>query len=116
MLIQPFIENAIRYGLLHKTDGNKEILVSFNQRDVFECVIEDNGIGRRAAQKIKMSKSKMFPGITAINTKKRIEILVNSGYTETKYYFEDLYDENKNAQGTRSILILPLKNEYDKNS
>lgn len=51
LLIQPFVENAIWHGLLHK-DGMRRLLVRFetNPDEMLICTIEDNGIGREAAQ------------------------------------------------------------------
>jgi LytS/YehU family sensor histidine kinase len=49
MLIQPYVENAIWHGLMHKTNGTEglvKINISKNADDLL-CVIEDNGIGRK---------------------------------------------------------------------
>ena len=46
MLLQPYVENALWHGLMHKT-GDRKLDISFTKKSssVFECVIEDNGIG-----------------------------------------------------------------------
>ena len=52
LIIQPFIENAIVHGLLHK-EGEKELKITFNAQEKLTCIIEDNGIGREKAKTIK---------------------------------------------------------------
>jgi sensor histidine kinase YesM len=49
MIIQPFIENAIKHGLHHKIKGLRKIKIEFSQENLFKCVITDNGIGFKAA-------------------------------------------------------------------
>jgi hypothetical protein len=48
MMLQPFVENAIWHGLLLKT-GTKLLAISFSlyDTDYIQCVIEDNGLGKR---------------------------------------------------------------------
>src|SRR5690606_2555124 len=49
MVIQPFVENAIWHGLLHK-DGRGLLTIEFVRKENrIHCIIEDNGIGRKAA-------------------------------------------------------------------
>ena len=54
LMIQPVIENAIWHGLMPK-DGDKNLSVSFtNDSDEnLVCIIEDNGVGRKAAMQDK---------------------------------------------------------------
>ncbi|NIJ44775.1 sensor histidine kinase YesM [Wenyingzhuangia heitensis] len=53
MIIQPFIENSIKHGLLHKVDGVKKLEVVFKlEKEVLVCVITDNGVGVKASKKI----------------------------------------------------------------
>jgi LytS/YehU family sensor histidine kinase len=50
LLIQPFVENAIWHGLMHK-EGARRLHIGFDTDadDRLRCTIEDNGIGRNAA-------------------------------------------------------------------
>ncbi|MEL6842565.1 MAG: histidine kinase, partial [Bacteroidota bacterium] len=48
MLLQPFVENAIRHGLLHKKSGQGKLLIMFQHyQDELHCQISDDGIGRK---------------------------------------------------------------------
>ena len=56
LLLQPFAENAIWHGLMHKEgQGNLTIELNVDEK-ILTCVITDNGIGRNKAAQIK-SKS-----------------------------------------------------------
>lgn len=51
MIIQPFIENSIKHGLLHKINGVKKLEVFFKlEEEVLVCVIVDNGVGVVASE------------------------------------------------------------------
>ena len=68
MLIQPFVENAIKHGLLAKKSGRK-LRVEFNYvNQLLTIKIKDNGIGIKQAEKKKDSKGLSF-GNKAIEDK-----------------------------------------------
>src|SRR5690606_22412117 len=47
MLLQPFVENAVKHGLLHK-EGVKRLEIDFYEAgNLLFCHITDNGVGRR---------------------------------------------------------------------
>lgn len=54
LLLQPFVENAINHGLLHK-EGQGHLMVRFswdNERNEITCIIDDDGIGRERSAHI----------------------------------------------------------------
>ena len=56
LIIQPYAENAIWHGLMHKEErGHLEIRI-FQQQEILCCRINDDGIGRKKAAELK-SKS-----------------------------------------------------------
>jgi two-component system, LytTR family, sensor kinase len=58
MLIQPFVENAVKHGLLHKA-GEKKVEVNFQLSDNEQYIIatiNDNGIGRTKSAEIVFQK------------------------------------------------------------
>ncbi len=109
MLIQPFAENAIKHGLLHKK-GNKNIHIEFKKApNHLLCSIRDNGVGRKRAEEIK-HRGNCPPSFATKATSKRLEIL-NAYYKEVKIGLEiiDLYNEEGQPTGTEVILRLPTQ-------
>jgi len=63
MIIQPYIENCIKYGFIYKVNNAKiKLEFKISDDDIFHCIIEDNGIGRQKSRELsqnsKTSKSK----------------------------------------------------------
>lgn len=111
MLIQPYVENAIWHGLMHKKDGTVgkvEIILS-KQEHSLVCVIQDNGIGRDKATEIKANKPgnhKRSMGMQI--TKDRIEMINKLYDTNNCVEVIDLKDNEEKPTGTRVKLIIPF--------
>src|SRR5690606_14141010 len=76
LLLQPFVENAIWHGLINK-EGTKKLKLSFKTEDnMIQCIIEDNGIGRKRSAVIKEQKlgSAQFASKGTLLSEKRIQI------------------------------------------
>ena len=113
LLIQPFAENAIWHGLLHK-DGPKKLTVHFKAEgdESLTCIIEDNGIGRAKALEIREqninARLRESKGISII--KERLALLQQKTGEPTSIEFEDLYDEANQPAGTRVRINIPYYN------
>lgn len=110
MLLQPFVENAIWHGLMHRTEGGKLTIHIEEQGGMLLCTIQDNGIGRRRAAELK-SKSASFKKSMGVEiTANRLQMLYNgSGGGADALRIEDLEDESGEPLGTRVMLRIPLK-------
>jgi len=108
MMIQPFIENAIWHGLLHKK-GDKKLVVKFlplNDK-VIKCIIEDNGAGRNAEKKEDITGKKSL----AIDfIKQRLELLGKMNNADCTLQLIDKKDNNGNNSGTIVEITLPVLN------
>ena len=107
MLIQPFVENAIWHGLLHKHDkGILNIDIKRTGNDLV-CTIEDNGIGRQKAEalKTKPATQKSY-GIKI--TSDRLELINQTSKIKSTVTIIDLYDFMNQPRGTRVILNIPI--------
>lgn len=110
MLIQPYVENSINHGFTRLTrKGTIKIKLESMGRDVVRCIIEDNGIGRKAAEAIKMKKRKIHQSAAMGITQGRLETLQTKYKDELKISIEDLYKANEPA-GTRVTLTIPVIN------
>jgi hypothetical protein len=107
MIIQPFVENGIKHGLLHKESGTKELSIVFELNDnLLYCTIIDNGIGRAAAEKIKESQQVSF---STGATQKRLHLLQELQHTELGIEYTDLMDELGKAIGTKVQIKIPIE-------
>ena len=109
MVIQPYVENAILHGIIHKnTRGNISISLSL-QSDTILCVVEDDGVGRIKAMEIKDQSGFKHKPRGMIITKERLEILNKQAKGRISVNVIDLKDENENALGTKVEIIIPFK-------
>lgn len=112
MLIQPFVENAILHGMMHKeTRGEITIKIKEDEENqILICEISDNGIGREASAKIKeryKAEGKKHKSIGMQLTRERLEALNAETQTGVSCEIIDLYDNQHNAAGTKVIVRIP---------
>lgn len=112
LLVQPFVENAIWHGLMHK-EGERLLTVKFSERDEsIECIVEDNGIGRERSGETKLAtgqgKKHTSKGIAV--SIERLNAMGNGNGQHGSLQITDLKDENGNAKGTRVKIIFPIQN------
>lgn len=106
LLTQPYVENALRHGLLHK-EGEKRLTISLQLEEEFlNIFIEDNGIGRKAAQEIR--KKQLGKSFALEAYQKRIDLLNANSENKIQYHVEDLYNEKNQPAGTRIQLKVPF--------
>jgi hypothetical protein len=111
LLIQPFIENALVHGLLHK-NGEKELNIEFTFIDnSLQCVITDNGIGRCKASEISNRQGNHHESFALGAIEKRLEIFKKQYNEHIGYSITDLY-ENEVAKGTKVIVTMPFKRKF----
>lgn len=107
LLVQPFVENALWHGLLHK-DGERKLFIRFSEDglDNLICIVEDNGIGRMAAQTRNNRELHAGKGISV--AEERIKTFNEQNIQRSSFTIEDLKDDKGLAAGTRITLWLPL--------
>ncbi|MBL4705897.1 MAG: histidine kinase [Flavobacteriales bacterium] len=111
LLLQPFIENALLHGLMHRK-GIKKLSIKFELGEKLTCVIIDNGIGRVKAKEILLRRSGEHESFALSAIEQRMSLLNKQlGEEMGSYTIEDLY-EGDNAIGTKVKLIIPFKRQY----
>jgi ligand-binding sensor domain-containing protein len=110
MLIQPYIENALKHGLLH-VKGQKILQISFALKpgeDVLVCTVEDNGIGRERSEAIKNIRNRQHRSFATSATQKRLEILNSGREAAISVAYTDKTDGGHEATGTTVVLEVPF--------
>lgn len=81
MLIQPFVENSIKHGLLQKNGkGKLKISISFFEKQSLIIEIEDDGIGIKKAGTLMKQSHLLYTSHGKELTLKRIKLLNEMGY------------------------------------
>lgn len=109
LILQPFLENAIWHGLSSKK-GSKKVSLEVHKvsDDFIQIDIEDNGVGREQAFKIKKNKSLNRKSIGIDLTKQRLQNFTNEFKDDFALNYYDLKDKEGNATGTKVSIKIPL--------
>ncbi len=108
MLIQPFVENAVKHGLKKNEKGGFISLKFYIKDELLHCEITDNGIGRKAAAGKGLHRNGHQSLGTQV-TNERLAILKQDYGKESGYEIIDLEDENSNAIGTKVVVRIPFE-------
>ena len=109
MLIQPFVENAILHGLMHKADSGLIVIsITDNGDKTLTCQITDNGVGRKAAAEIEKGE-KAHKSVGMQLTRERLQDLNQKTKSELSYTITDLEDADGKALGTQVTIVMPVQ-------
>jgi sensor histidine kinase YesM len=109
LLLQPYVENAIWHGLMHKTEGGNIIIdISQPEEYVLHIEISDDGIGREMAKEHKSKSATRQKSFGLKMTSERLEAINHIYQTKTEVKIVDLIDADGNAAGTKVIIEIPL--------
>lgn len=110
MIIQPFVENAIKHGLNHKKDGTKKLEISFHLKDeVMTCTITDNGIGRKASQNMHDREKFKHSGMGIGISQDRIDLFNRTSDDHIDLAIRDLEGAEGKATGTEVTLTMKFR-------
>lgn len=108
LILQPYIENAIWHGLMHKESKGTLGIRLWQENGYLHCVIEDNGIGRKKARELKSRSVTRHKSMgMKINTD-RIAITNQLYNMKASVTITDLEDGKGEAAGTRVSLRIPV--------
>ncbi len=109
LLLQPFVENAIWHGLMHKPEGGAVMVTVQQPQDhLLHVEITDNGIGRAKAAEYKSKSATSNKSFGMKVTAERIEMINQLYKTATSMTIVDLSDTNGAAAGTTVIVEIPI--------
>jgi hypothetical protein len=106
MLVQPYVENAIKHGLLHKKTNRKLEVVFAKKANTIVITIDDNGIGRAKSKELNVIKNRNYNSFAMDANKKRIEIL-QQYHKNIQLQIIDKVDNLGEPLGTKVVIELP---------
>lgn len=110
LLVQPYVENAIKHGLMHKaSDRHVSIFFKMKKDDLMEVIIEDNGIGREKAAYYASLRHDKHNGFASTATQKRLDLLNHGRADYITVQCTDLHLDSE-AKGTKVTIQIPVKN------
>ncbi|WP_128544547.1 histidine kinase [Larkinella soli] len=109
MILQPFVENAIWHGLMHRdVSGPGRITIAVREQDDrLCCTIEDNGVGREKARMLEDTGDGRRPSMGMRITEERLRLLSREGLQQL-VRITDLKDSLDRVAGTRVDIQIPL--------
>jgi hypothetical protein len=109
LLLQPFCENAIWHGLMHK-DGHGHLNISIAEENKFLiCTITDDGVGRTKAETYKSKSAEKEKSLGLKITANRLALLNREQNIGTSYAIVDILNEEGNVAGTKVQLKIFYK-------
>lgn len=105
MLLQTWVENALKHGLRHYQCVGKVDVAIKKSGEYTMITVEDNGIGRTKAKELGTSGTGSGLKILA----EQIEILNHFNLKKVEMNIYDLTDSEGNANGTRMEMAIPEK-------
>lgn len=109
LILQPYVENSIWHGLMHK-EGKGHIKIEVQKVEQgIKCVVEDNGVGREKSAELKSRSALKKKSMGMQITKDRLAIINSLYKTNTSVKILDLVDSYGLGSGTRVEIEIPVK-------
>lgn len=108
MLLQPYVENAVKHGMTNEEQAVGRLIVRFTQvaPDMLECVIEDNGIGIERSRILRAMPSHHQSSGMEIS-QNRAELLNKMYNTGIQISIIDKYTQQQGDTGTVIRVLIP---------
>jgi LytS/YehU family sensor histidine kinase len=111
LLLQPYVENAIKHGLLHKK-GDKYLDIGFAKTaDGIRVTIDDNGVGRKRSQEINQRIKNKPSAFATVALTERMELFNRLQKKKIRFMITDKTDSDEHPSGTRIELLIPDYND-----
>jgi len=107
MLLQPFVENAIWHGLMHKKEKGHLSIRFLKDENMIACTIEDDGVGRARAAEMKSLSANKYKSMGMGITRDRIDIMNKMDALGISTEVIDKQDNTGMSSGTIVIVRIP---------
>jgi LytS/YehU family sensor histidine kinase len=109
MILQPFVENSVRHGLRFRRDRDGKVSIDIKkENDHLICILEDNGIGRKAALQFKSANAIEYQSKGMSLTAERIAMLNKDNSEKITMQIDDLEDDQQKPSGTKVTIKFPV--------
>ncbi|MEJ7680843.1 MAG: tetratricopeptide repeat protein [Segetibacter sp.] len=108
LIIQPYAENAIWHGLMHKEEKGHLEIDLYLCDELLCCKITDDGIGRERAAELKSKSASTHKSMGMRITADRIAMLQQKKQINTTIKITDLVLPDGSAGGTKVLLKIPV--------
>lgn len=109
LLIQPYVENAIWHGLMHKPEGGTVcVRATLLQETLLQLTITDDGVGRTRSAELKSKSASHRKSFGLKMTSERISLVNQLYHTHTQVTIRDLVDTDGQPAGTEVVLQIPI--------
>ena len=108
LIIQPYAENAIWHGLMHKEEKGHLEIELFQSEEVLCCKITDDGVGGQRAAELKSKSASTHKSMGMRITADRIAMLQQKKQIDTTIKITDLVLPDGSAAGTEVLLKIPV--------
>lgn len=106
MIIQPFVENAIKHGLMNRSEKGRELILKFDRMDVgIRIEIIDNGVGMKVSQQINKKRKDKPSSFATKAIDDRVHLMNQQGNFEIRYITADAFPV-ESFVGTRVIISI----------
>ncbi|GAK89534.1 autolysin sensor kinase [Nonlabens ulvanivorans] len=109
LFIQPYVENALKHGLLHKKTDRK-LEVNFDRdalNNTLSICVKDNGIGREQAAVIKAERVNYHKSFATYANNERVQLLNRKRKEKISVEIQDLKTDKGAACGTCVCISIP---------
>lgn len=107
ILLQPYVENAIKHGLLHKKGERRlDIRIYPIDGNYIVCAIKDNGVGREKSMEFNSRRKDKPSSFATSATQSRLDLLNKSRELKIEVEIFDL-EEDGNIKGTEVKVSIP---------
>ena len=108
LIIQPYAENAIWHGLMHKEEKGKLNIEVFQEDPYILFKITDDGIGRQQAKKLSSKSATTHKSLGLKITAARIAMMQTHSGSKSSVTINDLAQPDGSPAGTEVVIRLPL--------
>jgi len=109
MLIQPYVENAVKHGIMHSSEnGLLKIEAVIIEDELLQITVEDNGVGREKAEFYKKQNTGNHNSFSTKANEERLNNIALETGIKANVNTIDLLSDNGDGIGTKVVVTLPL--------